>query len=258
MITSEHALIEVALIEQPPGAEFINHQLWQHTDEMIVELERRSALEHNGFRVGQLVGASPVGFQHLLLSKRCNSNPELMIFASSSTKTIYLTPSTLPQTAYQFFAGDKHTALAFDQARFGLDVAARFAPDGRTTFTFTPKVEHGELALPFHAVPEQSTWEMKLERATQRHPELKWEVTLGPNQYLIVGARPEREGSLGQTAFVLQDGINAVQRVLVIRNCRSANAREVRENDVVELLRQDRTPPLALQATVPAQRGKSR
>ena len=49
-----------------------------------------------------------------------------------------------------------------------------------------------------------------------------WDVTLGPNQYFVVGARLERERTLGQTAFTE----SGVQRLLVIRNCRSVTANE--------------------------------
>jgi hypothetical protein len=255
-ITPEHALIEVALIELPFGHEYLNHGLWQHTDELIVNLERRSALEENGLRLGQLVGATPGDFQQLLLSKRSCANPQAMIFPAGKTMTIYLGP-VLPEAAYDFVEGKQRTEIALDQARFCLDVTARFAPDGRTTLTFLPKAEHGEQTFPFHAAPERSAWELRIERAAKKHPELSWEVTLGVNQYLIVGGRPERERAFGKTAFMQYDGTNTVQRLLVIRNCRSVTAREAHEQSIEELIRRDRTPPLALQATIPASRGKT-
>ena len=34
---------------------------------------------------------------------------------------------------------------------------------------------------------------MRIERASNKYPDLSWEVTLGPNQYFIIGARIERE-----------------------------------------------------------------
>src|ERR1051325_3514853 len=88
-ITPEHALIQVALVEQAPGDEYINSQLWKHTDEMIVDLTRRAALEENGFRIGQLVGASPANFQQLLLSERWTKSNFMSFFAGHS-ETIHV------------------------------------------------------------------------------------------------------------------------------------------------------------------------
>jgi hypothetical protein len=122
--------------------------------------------------------------------------------------------------------------------------------------TFTPRVENGEMELPFHAAPDRSTWELRIEKANNRYPELSWEVTLGTNQYLCIGGRPGRENSLGVTAFTQEDYADGVQRLLVIRNCRSVTASEAYQNSVEELVRADKTVPLALQATIPAVRAK--
>ena len=128
--------------------------------------------------------------------------------------------------------------------------------DGRMKLTITPKVETGEAMLPFRAVPDRSTWELSVEKASKKYPDLSWDVTLGQNQYLVVGTRLERERTLGLTAFTDPDG-QGKQRLLVIRNCRSVAANDARQNDVEEMVRSDQTPPLALQATMPAYRAKT-
>src|SRR5262245_57090586 len=53
-LSPDHALIELAMIELPRGDEFINDELWKHTDEFVVQ-DKRGILDENGFRVGQLV-----------------------------------------------------------------------------------------------------------------------------------------------------------------------------------------------------------
>ena len=65
-LSPDHALIEVALIERPLGDDYINRSVWQHTDELIIDLELRGALDDNGLRVGQLVGAPPNDFHTML------------------------------------------------------------------------------------------------------------------------------------------------------------------------------------------------
>lgn len=261
-ISPDHALIEVALLERHVGDEYINKLIWDHADELFVNLDNRvnldrhAELNENGFRAGQLVGTLPADFQSLLLSKRYCSNPQAMIFPAGKSVPIYL-GAVLPQSSYEFVQGKARTAVSLDQARYGLSVKAKFTSDGRTTLTFTPKVEHGAPTLPFEAIPERSGWQMKIERAFKQYPELTWDVTLGPNQYLIVGARLERERTFGQTAFTEFIGDTGVQRLLVIRNCRSVTAHEAHQNSVEELMRADKNPPLALQATLPVSRAKT-
>lgn len=250
-LSHDHALIEFALIERPHGDEYINRRLWEQTDEFF---EKRAVLEDNGFRVGQLIAQPPSEFQQLLLSPRSCSNPKALIFPSGRTAPIYV-GSVQPQMACEYVQDSLRTELFFDQARHAFDVTARFSAEGKTILTFTPKVEHGGPALPFQASPDRGNWELRIEKVAKKFPELTWETTLGPNQYLFIGGRLDRERTLGCTAFT--DGGNEVQRLLVVRNCRSVTSAEAQQTSAPDLVRADRTTPLALQATAPAARGKS-
>src|SRR5262249_12699700 len=59
--------LDVFVIERPLGDVFLNRELWSEADEQTVRadgeqsisLERKTALENNGFRVGQVGGALP-------------------------------------------------------------------------------------------------------------------------------------------------------------------------------------------------------
>ncbi len=246
----DHALIEIALIERPRGDEYINQQIWQHADELIVDLDKRGALDDNGLRIGQLIGAPPDGLQQLITAPHgCKGRRR--VFPQNTTVPIDLETVPAP-TAYEFVHGTERLEVTLDQAKFWLDVSARIAGDGQTILTFTPRVEHGAPVLPFHPAADRSEWELRVEKAAKKYPELSWEVTLGTNQYLVIGGRMDRERTIGQAAFTSGD----VQRLLVVRNCRGTQATESLETSTDDL-HGDRTTPLALQATVPASRGKS-
>lgn len=255
-ISADHALIEVALIEQPMRDEFINKKIWEQVDEVIVDFDRDGALNQNGFRLGQLVGPTPEDFQKMLLSKRCCSNPHAMIFPAGKTATIYLGPE-LPQSTYDFVEGMQRTEVTLGQARYCLDVTAQFDTLGRTKLKFMPKIENGEPVFPFEAVPERSTWELRIEKASRKYPELSWEVTLSPNQYLLLGCQLHREKTIGWSAFTQSPSAANVQRMLVIRSCRPVTAREANQSSMEEMIRVDPSAPLALQATIPASRAKA-
>ena len=254
-ITPEHALLEIALLECDLGDDYINRRIWEHTDE-LVDFKKRGIIEDNGFRVGQLVSTPPTEFQKLLLSPRSCINPKALIFPAGKTSPIFL-PQTQTQLSYEFVDGSEHSEVTLNQARCCIDVTARFDSEGRTILTFTPKVEHDAPALPFHAAPESSTWELRTGKAAKKHVELSWEATLGANQYLFIGGRLDREKTLGQVAFTQPDGERPVQWLMVIRNSRAVTAAEARDASADDLLRTDRNPPLAIQATIPASRGKA-
>ncbi len=254
-ITPDHALIELAILERPFGDDYINRGIWRNADELLGDSDRRAALDENGFRIGQLVGPMAGELQEKLLDKQCCANPKGLIFPAGQTTPIFL-GSMLPQSSYEIVREKFRTEVNLDQARYCLDMTAQFMSDGRTKLTFTPKVENGEATLPFTAVPERQRWEVRIERGCKKYPELSWDITLGPNQYFIIGARIERDRTLGQTAFTQMDGGAGVQRLLVIRNCRSVTAAEAHQYSVEELVRAEKTPPLALQATIPVSRAR--
>src|SRR5579871_943260 len=66
--------LDFAVLEKPLGDSFFNRELWSDTDEEalradgdpIVSLERKTALQKNGFRIGQISGVLPTKLQDML------------------------------------------------------------------------------------------------------------------------------------------------------------------------------------------------
>ena len=160
------------------------------------------------------------------------------------------------QTSFEVALNSKKAAVELTEACYSLKIAAEFTSDGRTKLTFTPKVEHGETVLPFRASPEKGKWVKKIERAAKEYPELSWHVTLEQNQCLLIGGRPECLNTLGFNTFA-QPASAGVQQLLVIRNCRSTSTVESHQSNVDAMLRDEKTPPLALQASMPTYRMKT-
>jgi hypothetical protein len=63
-------------------------------------------------------------------------------------------------------------------------------------------------------------WQLTAHQPDEAYERLSWEVTLAPNDYVLVGTRLERPDTLGQRCFLTTDGPAPVQRLLVIRTCR--------------------------------------
>jgi hypothetical protein len=155
------------------------------------------------------------------------------------------------QCQYDVYLGREPQGVQADQARFCFDVTPTHTADGGTRLEFVPKVETGEQVLPFQPVPEKSSWVYRVERPAKAYPELGWEVTLRPNEYLIVGAQRGRENTIGHRAFVQEEGEGRVQRLLVIRTTRSPKGSDL-DATLAEIARSQASPPLAVQATMGA------
>lgn len=254
-LDSQVVQLDVALLERPLGDPYLNKELWQYTDEMIIDMDHKAAVEDNGFRVGQIVGMTPAKLQELLKSERYCINPRRRLVPAGHSVSQYLGP-VWPHCDYVVHQGKQSLETAVDQARFCLDVTPTLTSDGKTRLAFTPKVETGENALPFQPDPAQQSWTIRVEKPCRTYQDLGWEVVLAPGEYLVIGAMVQREKSLGQRSFV-QEGSSPVQRLLVLRTSRAPHGDTTGEPTLEDIARSSRSPCLARQATMSAVRANA-
>src|SRR5882724_6549743 len=62
-------VLEVALLEQPLGDRYLNEGLWSAADEQAIDMDRKAALDDNGFRIGLVGGIPPAELLNLLTSE---------------------------------------------------------------------------------------------------------------------------------------------------------------------------------------------
>jgi hypothetical protein len=250
---NNYVQMDVALLECPAGDSFVNGELWSYTDEQVVSLEKRAALEENGFRVGQIVGLPSRRFLDLLTFERSCINPRRR-FVQPGYVAAQALGTTIASLNFQISDNGLPVDINLEQAQCFLDVVPTLTEDGRTRLRFRPRVEYGQVQPEFQPVPDQSGWTVEMKRPAKTFPDLEWEVTVAPNEYLIIGARPEKARSLAVQAF-LEEGSSPIQRLLVIRTNRSqGDAQDERLLTLEDLGRMGRSPPLALQATLTSAR----
>lgn len=214
---------EVRLIEQPVGDRYINRDLWrEHTDDWVVG-DAKSVLEKNGFRVGRLVGQPPSELQRLMVSERSCINPRVLVKAAGKETQLHLGP-VMTTCKCRVYHDDNVTEVELHQAQCSLMVVPTFTEDGKTRLKFTPKVRHGDHISQFRPASDRSGWLLEVGPQARLFPELSWEVTLAPNEYLLVGCMPERPDTLGFRSFVDCGSLAPVQRLLVLRTARSGDA----------------------------------
>jgi hypothetical protein len=116
--------------------------------------------------------------------------------------------------------------------------------DGRVTLRFTPEVRHGAPVMKPRPVQDPSgtkSWTLVRDQPTESYPWLGWDMTLRPNEFVVVGTLLDHPDTLGHRFFLHTETTAPVQRLLVIRVGRAPRAEAPDEPF------DDRAPPLALQ-----------
>lgn len=211
--------MDVALIERPLGDPYINGELWNSADEQVVALESKALIEDNGYRVGQIGGITPAGLQTLLTSEKSCANPRRLRSHAGKPTRLILGPD-MPLCRFQIQRDGGAVQVALEKAQCTLEVTPTLSPDGRTRLRFVPQIMHGETSLLPRPASDRSGWILGEERPTERYPQLAWEVSLAPNEYVLIGGRFDRPETLGHQSYLRGDEANPVQRLLVIRTSR--------------------------------------
>jgi hypothetical protein len=246
--------LDVALVERPPGDDFLNRGLWQLADEQAAGLDALPRLQDNGWRVGLLGGLPPEGLQTLLTSPRSCPDPRRLQVHAGRPVPVPL-GGTRPRLRFRLDPTSNPVDVDLAEARCVLEVVPSLTDDGRVRLHFVPQVEHGRPGVAFAALREPGgplRWERQEEQPRESYPRQGWEVVAAPHEYVAVGTSWERgAGTLGQACLLALGEGRPVQRLLVLRTTRSlAEPAPAAGPDM------GRSPPLALRAGLATARGK--
>jgi hypothetical protein len=245
--------MEVAVIVRPLGDHAVNRALWEQADEQAVDLERKVALEDNGFRAGLIGRVPPAGLRDLLDSPRSNPDPRYVRLHAGNPVPVSLgRPGT--HCRFHLVQDERATPVELDDAECLLEIVPTLSDDGRTLLRFTPHIKHGKPSGSPRAVREPSgthRWERETQQPEEAYLALSWEMALVPNEYLVLGTRLDQADTLGHRCFLGTENGRRVQRLLVIRTARPQPGTGLEDETV------GRAPPVALQATGISARGKA-
>jgi hypothetical protein len=245
-------LMDVAVIERPAGDRYLNGELWECADEHAVPLEQKTVLDDNGFRVGHVIGSTPGKLQALLTSERHCIYHRRQILPAGKSLTL-LVGRTVPEARYQI---GQEPEVVLERAQACLVAVPTLTRDGHTRLQFTPQFRHGETLPEYEAASDLSGWVLSYGRRNKTYPALAWEVSLAPNEYVLIGAAADNPQAVGYQCFVQDDGEAATQRLLVIRTGRQADLDDEPPAEGTDRLPADAAAaPLALQATWVTARG---
>ena len=246
--------LDVFILERPQGDVFFNRELWIEADEETIRadgeqaigLERKTALEMNGFRIGQLGGSlPPTKLQDLLASRRSCQGNRIQLHAGHETK-IALGP-VWPRCRCRLSRDDQTATVDFAKGQCLLEVVPALADEGRIRLRFTPRIKHGEINSVYESVRDADGslhWGRREKQPEEAYPWLDWTLTVAPNEFVVVGALLDRGETLGEQFFLSGEENPGVQHLLVLRAAHVPTPADPTEAT------QDHSPPLAQRASL--------
>jgi hypothetical protein len=216
--------IQWALIERPIGDRYLNDDLWALANEQVIPLERKDVLDDNGLRIAQLGGLVPPELQTLLNSERSNPEPHQRQLRAGQAATLPLGPvremSHINPPTGMRLPTDPPGSREVTNAQFSVIVTPTLTSDGKTRLAFTPQIQHGESRRVIKPAEDGSGWTCREQELAERFNDLRWDVTLVPGEYVLVGCWFHRPETYGSECFLRVDEPRPVQRLLVIRTTR--------------------------------------
>jgi hypothetical protein len=244
--------IQLAIVEVPVGDSYVTEEMWGLADEQQIPRDQRTVLHENGFRIGQIRGITPPGLQQLLTSERNNPAPRSNQVRAGVPCTIELGPP-LADCRCQLRENGRTTPVHAANAQLGLEVTPSITGEGRICLRFNPRLGFGGASVDHGGPAGAPLWLLLTQRSARTFPQVGWDVTLEPNEYVVIGGILDQPPSLGHCCFVRADEANTVQRLLVIRTSRVQSELPLEEMTNAGILKH--APPLAMQAAWPSVRG---
>ena len=212
--------ILVAVIERPVGDTILNEDVWKLADEQIRDLDKKSLLMENGFRVGLIEQTPPQSLRDLIQSPRSCSDPRkirLMPEVATQIKVGNLREAC----SFQIENGSGCQEFTLSQAIGMFEIEARHCPEeGKVELGFIPIVRHGKPGLDRKPITEPGgimRWNTSVQHKEETFKSIGFSQKLGETDYLIISCWVDKEGTLGQKMFADEEGPIAVQRLMVIR-----------------------------------------
>jgi hypothetical protein len=215
--------LQLALLERPIEDRFLKSELWQLADEQILPLERKAYIEEAGFRVGLVNGLNPSGLLTLLTSSRSCQIPWRQ-YTRAGNPTLYALGPTIAHCKIDR-PGSSET-LEFERANCFLQITPTMAPNNRVRLHCVPRIRYGEVEMVARPTEDGASHLLLQEQPVKDFEELAFDVTLEINQYMVIGSRSDRVGTLGWRCFWGGDEPAPVQRLLAVRTCRPSDVGE--------------------------------
>ena len=206
VIEPKRCLLTVVILSRPLHDETINDVLWRGVDEQLVGSETRRALEDNGLRVGVLTGALPAEVDALVKAPPPHKvEPVKYILPDGEPAQIRPVPAVQQASLFLSRHGQV-TGKEYKDAGGILRATTRYEGTSSVAVRLVPEIQHGPVTQSFGALSSGGLYapqQFALKNGQQEEAlrELTANLTLQPDQAVVVGCRPDHPRSLGAFLF---------------------------------------------------------
>ncbi len=214
VIEAKRCSLTVVILTRPQGDPLLNEIAWSLADEQVVEPELRRALQTNGLRLGRLTGELPSGLSEQLRAKPPNQPDVQMIANASGESALIDANQAQAQPSINLLLSDPQGQVRgknYSDAKGFLRVTATHEGPSAVSLRLAPELHHGPVQSSFMPIPTGALmmpreFQMSSGQKQETLRDLAATMTLQPGQIAVIGARPDRNGTLGDLLFNKPEG----------------------------------------------------
>lgn len=217
-VTGEKVVLRTYLLDQPAGDPYLTRDLWTSLLKPL-PAEKNALLAENGFRVGLLTGNPPYQFLSLAKSDDVVVKPMEHAILAGEPKAIPLN-GALTESKFTAFVeiGAKPGQFTLKDAETAMSVTVTPLENDRVRVTLEPRVQHGSRMFGYKPTADATGFTWLDSKTQERFPSLKFEATIAPEEFLIIGSSETPANTLGGACFVTVNEQRSRMRVLVIQS----------------------------------------
>ena len=220
--TPNDMLLRTMLVERAAGDAYLSNELWAGATRPLTH-ELSTLLAHNGFLVGIHSGVLPGEFERLMHTESSVVDPKERTFRPGKSRVVPIHgPIPLMQCKVLADLAADPAARTYTALECGLSVTANPIHADRVKLLCEPQVQFGDKELSLKPTADNSQFTRQERKPLETFNTLTFEVTLGPDDYLLFGPTENPADRLGQAYFVPVTAERARQRVLIVRALRPA------------------------------------
>ena len=215
--------LTVAIPSRPVDDPVLAEAIWRLADDQAVPAETRKALEANGLRMGVIVGGLPTEVEALFRTSAPDHVEPSHISLPDGDHTLIQIGSAVPQASLLLSRRDSASGKEYADAVGAFRLTASQSGPGGVALRFVPEIHHGPVRHDFAAAPNANPlapqqFVVKNGQQEEALSDLAATLTLQPGQIVVLGARGDRDRSLGSFLFT-QTELNSdrvLRKVLLI------------------------------------------
>ncbi len=210
-LATKRVTLKMVVASRPEADPALGVAIWQVADEQAIESEARRALQANGLRVGRVSGDLPTEVEAVLHAPPPRKVEILTIVIPEGEPTL-IDPGTAPIDSLNLILDQKGWPVGkiYQEAHGFARVTASYDGKEGVALRILPELHHGPVRKDWEMAagatpltPKQLV--MKNGQQEETFRDLAATVVVQPGEVAVLGARPERRGSLGQFLYSEQE-----------------------------------------------------